>query len=93
MPPGVVARLSARRSERHIAPRTSSTRVARRRVSGRSHRAKQERRTGLAPPLLVVPSERLAGTAGDARIRGRAGAESRKRIPKRDGLCHACRTS
>jgi integrase len=25
-----------------------------------------------------VPSERLAGTAGDARIRGRAGAVSRK---------------
>jgi len=33
------------------------------------------------PP--VVPSERLAGTAGDARIRGRARAESRKGIPLR----------
>jgi hypothetical protein len=29
---------------------------------------------------LLVPNERLAGTAGDARIRGRAGAESRKGI-------------
>jgi hypothetical protein len=34
------------------------------------------RRSPPALPLLV-PSERLAGTAGDARIRGRAGAESR----------------
>jgi hypothetical protein len=33
---------------------------------------------------LLVPSERLAGTAGDARIRGRAGAESRKGIGLRD---------
>ena len=32
----------------------------------------------------LVPNERLAGTAGDARIRGRAGAESRKRIRERD---------
>jgi hypothetical protein len=29
----------------------------------------------------LVPNERLAGTAGDARIRGRAGAESRNGIP------------
>jgi hypothetical protein len=30
--------------------------------------------------FLLVPSERLAGTAWDARIRGRAGAESREGI-------------
>jgi hypothetical protein len=29
---------------------------------------------------LLVPSERLAGTAGDVRICERAGAESRKEI-------------
>jgi hypothetical protein len=32
--------------------------------------------------LLLVPSDRLAGTAGDARISERAGAESRKGIPE-----------
>jgi hypothetical protein len=37
---------------------------------------RKRRRRGRSRPL-VVPSERLAGTAGDARIRGRAGAESR----------------
>jgi hypothetical protein len=34
----------------------------------------------VVPPLLLVPSERLAETAGDARIRGTAGAESRNGI-------------
>jgi hypothetical protein len=40
------------------------------------------------PPALplVVPSDRLAGTAGDARISERAGAESRKGIPYIHGL-------
>ena len=34
--------------------------------------------------LLIVPSDRLAGTAGDARISERAGAESREGIRLRD---------
>ena len=42
-----------------------------------------------ATRLLVVPNERLARTAGDARIRGRAGAESRKGIPDRHGRMFA----
>jgi hypothetical protein len=34
----------------------------------------------------LVPSDRLAGTAGDARISERAGAESRKGVPYIHGL-------
>jgi hypothetical protein len=40
---------------------------------------------GAGAPVLV-PSDRLAGTAGDARISERAGAESRKGIPYIHGL-------
>jgi hypothetical protein len=43
-------------------------------------------RESLAPALgrlRVVPNERLAGTAADARIRGRAGAEPRRGSPTR----------
>ena len=40
----------------------------------------------MALVLLLVPSDRLAGTAGDARIPERAGAESRKGIPYIHGL-------
>ena len=49
-------------------------------VASRWMRQRNACRRGL---LLIVPSERLAGTAGDARIRGRARAESRKGIPLR----------
>jgi hypothetical protein len=38
------------------------------------------------PRLLVVPNERLTGTAGDARIRETAGTASRKRIGLRNKL-------
>jgi hypothetical protein len=44
---------------------------------------KQEPSVRRAVRPLVVPSERLAGTAADARVRGRADAESRMGIPKR----------
>jgi hypothetical protein len=49
-----------------------------------------EKQKSRPPRLLVVRGERVAGTGRDARIRGIADAESRKRIPGRDSIGCQC---
>jgi hypothetical protein len=57
------------------------------RAVGLLHRQREQASAESCSALSeIVPSDRLAGTAGDARISERAGAESREGIPYIHGL-------